>query len=393
MKLILKYHGMDDEMIEVLIIITSTIYILYLLYEYRENKKIRKRFLHVIHVNGTRGKSSVCRLIDAGLRSGGYRVFTKTTGTSPRVIDTNGKEHEIYRKGKPNIKEQIKILKMAAKQNAEILVIECMAVKPELQYISQNKILKADISVVTNVRRDHLLEMGPRLEDVAKSLGNVMPRNGIFVTADETFFNYYVDLGKHKNSKTVLVKDFGNYDIDFSENVALGLEICNLLGIDNNRALVAMKDYKYDPGRLNIHSIKTINEKKIFFINAFAANDPDSTFKIYQYIKKMDFFPNKKFIVLINNRVDRIDRMKQFIKFINSIPCDNIWIMGSFTKLMERKLIANQINNEIITIFKNWKDIDLKGIEENTIIFAIGNINGWGREMADFVEGIGESLV
>lgn len=379
-------------MLEALIILIISIYLLYLLYEYRENIKIRKRFLHVIHVNGTRGKSSVCRLIDAGLRSGDYRVFTKTTGTSPRIIDTNGEEHEIYRKGKPNIREQIRILKMAAKQNAEILVIECMAVNPELQYVSQCKILKSDISIVTNVRRDHLLEMGPRLEDVARSLGNVMPNNGIFVTADEKFFDYYTDLGRDKNTKTVLVNDLGNYDIDFSENVALALEICNILGIDNNSALVAMKDYKYDPGRLNIHSIKTINEKEIFFINAFAANDPDSTFKIYQYIKQMDFFSNKRFIILINNRVDRIDRMEQFIKFIKNIHYDNIWIMGSFTKLMKRKLIANEINNESITIFKNWEDIDLKGIEENSIIFAIGNINGWGKEMADFVEGIGESL-
>lgn len=379
-------------MLEVLIILVSSIYILYLLYEYRKNKKIRKSFLHVIHVNGTRGKSSVCRLIDAGLRAGGYRVFTKTTGTSPRIIDTNGEEHEIHRKGKPNIREQIRILKMAAKQNAEILVIECMAVKPELQYISQNKILKADISVVTNVRRDHLLEMGPRLENVAKSLGNVMPHNGIFVTAEERFFDYYTNLGIEKNTKTVLVKDVENYDIDFSENVALALEICNRLGIDKNNALIAMKNYKYDPGRLSIHNINTTNEKEVFFINAFAANDPDSTNKIYQYIKKKDFFPDKRFIILINNRIDRIDRMEQFVKFIKNIHCDNIWIMGSFTKLMERKLIDSEINKDNITIFKSWEDIDFKSIKENSIIFAIGNINGCGKEIADFVEGIGESL-
>ena len=45
-----------------------------------------------IHVNGTRGKSSVTRLIAAGLRSGGIRTIAKTTGTAPRVIDENGKD-------------------------------------------------------------------------------------------------------------------------------------------------------------------------------------------------------------------------------------------------------------------------------------------------------------
>ena len=32
-----------------------------------------------INVNGTRGKSSVTRLISAGLRAGGIRTFAKTT--------------------------------------------------------------------------------------------------------------------------------------------------------------------------------------------------------------------------------------------------------------------------------------------------------------------------
>ena len=40
-----------------------------------------------IHVNGTRGKSSVTRLVAAGLREGGLRTFAKTTGTATSVID------------------------------------------------------------------------------------------------------------------------------------------------------------------------------------------------------------------------------------------------------------------------------------------------------------------
>ena len=37
-----------------------------------------------IHVNGTRGKSSVTRLIAAGLRQAGMIACAKTTGTLPR---------------------------------------------------------------------------------------------------------------------------------------------------------------------------------------------------------------------------------------------------------------------------------------------------------------------
>ena len=59
-----------------------------------------------IHVNGTRGKSSVTRLIAAGLRAGGKRTFAKTTGTAPRVIDSKGIDRIIHRLIKPSIGEQ-----------------------------------------------------------------------------------------------------------------------------------------------------------------------------------------------------------------------------------------------------------------------------------------------
>ena len=43
-----------------------------------------------IHVNGARGKSSVTRLIAAGLRAGGITTMAKTTGSAPRIIDKDG---------------------------------------------------------------------------------------------------------------------------------------------------------------------------------------------------------------------------------------------------------------------------------------------------------------
>jgi len=50
-----------------------------------------------IHVNGTRGKSSVSRLIAAGLRAGGIRTCCKTTGTLPRMILPDGSEYPVFR--------------------------------------------------------------------------------------------------------------------------------------------------------------------------------------------------------------------------------------------------------------------------------------------------------
>ena len=63
-----------------------------------------------VHVNGTRGKSSVVRLIAAGLRAGGIKTLAKTTGSSPRFIDEDGYDHVIRRFRPASIGEQIRMM-------------------------------------------------------------------------------------------------------------------------------------------------------------------------------------------------------------------------------------------------------------------------------------------
>ena len=64
-----------------------------------------------IHVNGSRGKSSVVRLIASGLRAGALKTFAKTTGTSPRIIDENGDDKYIHRLRSASIGEQISFIR------------------------------------------------------------------------------------------------------------------------------------------------------------------------------------------------------------------------------------------------------------------------------------------
>ncbi|SVE33996.1 uncharacterized protein METZ01_LOCUS486850, partial [marine metagenome] len=88
-----------------------------------------------IHVNGSRGKSSVTRLIAAGLRAGGLKTLAKTTGTAPRIIDENGKDRIIHRLRSASIGEQVRLLRNFAKKKPDAVVIECMAVNPQYQWV------------------------------------------------------------------------------------------------------------------------------------------------------------------------------------------------------------------------------------------------------------------
>ena len=104
----------------IIVIALSIIYLGYIVFEKLYNDKIRKSFKYVIHVNGIRGKSTTTRLIDAGFRKLGYKVFSKTTGTYPVMIDTEGNDKPVLRLGKANIREQIRMMRKAYKQKAEV---------------------------------------------------------------------------------------------------------------------------------------------------------------------------------------------------------------------------------------------------------------------------------
>src|SRR5436305_1811054 len=120
-----------------------------------------------ILVNGIRGKSSITRLTAGALRGGGLRVVAKTTGTAARYIHPDATEEPVYRKfGIANVVEQIGIVRRAAAERPDVLVIECMAVQPALQEVNQQKLIRSTIGVLSNVREDHLDEMGPTIEDV-----------------------------------------------------------------------------------------------------------------------------------------------------------------------------------------------------------------------------------
>jgi poly-gamma-glutamate synthase PgsB/CapB len=138
--------------------------------EYIRHCHRRNRVRLRIHVNGTRGKSSVTRLIAAGLRAGGHVVIAKATGTTPRIIYPEGKEEEVFRLEKPNIIEQLFVFKESARLNADAVVVECMALLPQLQKVCEEKIIKSHIGVITNARNDHLDVMGPTIKEVASSL-------------------------------------------------------------------------------------------------------------------------------------------------------------------------------------------------------------------------------
>src|SRR3954447_13001566 len=200
----------------------------------------RRHFVNLEHiptrvlVNGIRGKSSITRLCAGALRGGNLTTVAKTTGTAARFIHPDATEEPVYRKfGIANVVEQIGIVRRAAAYNPDALVIECMAVMPALQEINQSKLIKSDIGVLCNVREDHLAEMGPTLDDVARSLSKSMPVGGICITAEKERLPILQQEADKRKTRLIAVDPESVTDQDmrqfgwitFKENVAIALAV------------------------------------------------------------------------------------------------------------------------------------------------------------------------
>jgi len=345
-----------------------------------------------IHVNGTRGKSSVTRLIAAGLREAGIRTFAKTTGTAPRVIDSEGKDRIIHRLRLPSIGEQTRLLSYFADEKPDAVVMECMAVQPQYQWIAEHQMVQSHIGVITNVRPDHLDEMGPTKNDVAYSLCNTIPVDGTLITGEDEKSDILQRVAEQNGtafiqSDETLISQEELDDFSYMEhpaNVAVALDVCKKAGVDRKIALVGMHKVQPDLGALIAWNLDN-GEKRIQFVNGMAANDPVSTLQIWKFV--IDRYPGDGgTCVFFNSRDDRPVRTRQMIELtLKEIRPDHFIIRGDKLQSTLDRLANHSPTTKIQTIGLN-DDIGftvemLVSLPHDSLIYAIGNQVGAGQEI------------
>lgn len=342
----------------------------------------RRALKHLVHVNGTRGKSTVTRLIAAGLTEGGLKTFCKTTGTLPMTIDVNGNEELIKRRGSANINEQIRTLARAAREGAEVLVIECMAVDPELQYVCENDILHSDVGVITNARVDHVAEMGSTVEEVCRALSNTIPKDGLLFTADKESFGQLEKNARERGSTAFLSQIKGDEPDNeaFPENCALAADVCLALGVPREVALRGMLKVKPDPYTASQTSLKT----GAIFINGMSANDPVSTERVLErYTAGLS--EGEKVIYILNCRPDRGYRTELMTgMLLDRAKTAEIYLMGEGAAAAERRLKRGGAEN--VTRFNSAAELPLDKSDAKSVFFAFGNIASQGIKLMERVE-------
>jgi gamma-polyglutamate synthase len=358
--------------------------------EQRRHEANLDQILIRVLVNGIRGKSSITRLCAGALRGGGLVTVAKTTGTAARFIHPDATEEPVHRKFEiPNIAEQIGIVRRAAAYQPDALVMECMAVMPALQEINQTKLIRSTIGILSNVREDHLAEMGPTLDDVARSLSRAMPAGGICITAERDRRHILQQEANKRNCLLVSVnpdsvteEEMSQFQyFTFRENVAIALAVAGVLGIDRRSALWGMWTAPPDPGVLSVTTY-AVDDRTIRFANVFAANDPESTLmNIEQLIRRGAVTPPLS--IVINCRPDRVGRNGQMGAIVHRLPAATVYLIGHPTKSAQDG-IADGWPGRVVDLGGNRSPEEiletlLAQSGPDASLVAIGNIHGQGE--------------
>ncbi|MFL5234057.1 MAG: poly-gamma-glutamate synthase PgsB [Microvirga sp.] len=274
-----------------------------------------------IHVAGTRGKSTTTRLIAAALRAGGRRVVAKTTGSEPRLILPDGRDEIWLRRGPASIREQMRFVRRAVQLGADTIVVECMAIRPELVFASERHLIEATTTVITNTRADHLEDIGETAEASAQALAWSICTNGQLIVSAEAARPTLLARAKARGTTVTVVHTAGLDPIEADR--ALALAIATTHGVSIAIAKPAMDAAPPDPGSFHERAL-AIDGKSVRFANAFACNDVESLKLLWPTVAT-----SERPVVLLNARRDRPLRTQRFLAFLAAqVPMPSLFVVG-----------------------------------------------------------------
>jgi gamma-polyglutamate synthase len=394
--------GSSDDIVLVLIVLVLLSLLLLGAAEHVRHRRNVKAIPLRISVNGSRGKSTVTRLLTGAIAAGGYRPLGKTTGTEARLIrGWDLEEEEIRRRPEgPNIGEQREMMRRAATEDADAVVAECMAVTPEYQLTFHRRMLDVNLLVIANALDDHLEEMGPTSADVAEVFSATIPRNGALALVPGPHLKRFLSVAKERNASVVigdpegvddaLLKSFDH--LVLAEHVALTLAVTRHLGIPDHVAIRGMRAAPADPFATRLLPIGDPDDPALF-VNAFPANDPESTLGVWRHVLDRGH-PEEGLVVIMNCREDRIARTSQFADdVLPKLPIDTLVVTGHSTRAVIRASQDGRIDARE-TIDLTGQDPQaiggaLEGRLEGRVVLGVGNLHGGGREIIANLERLG----
>ncbi len=347
-----------------------------------------------VHVNGTRGKSTVTRYVAAGLRASGISTWGKITGVVPSIIETDGTLKTINRRGGARVQEQFKIIRLAVQNRVEHMVLECMSIRPELQ-ILESRVFRPHVYVLTNVFDDHRESLGDDFDTQARAICSAIPADSLVVTSPGKHLPILKDTINDADSRIFVAGDLTDDLIrrlpvgTHAANVSLALTVCDACAVSKDRALEAILS---EAGR-EATQISEATDHNVLFADGFAVNDVPSAESFIDYWRDR-YSQAESLVVIFNSRADRPLRSEAFARYL---PTRNdigrIIVTGTHAPYMHRALTKAGFPESRISC---WSSDQLKnagqelaklGVGRNHLVVGLGNYAGDAHVVAASFKG------
>jgi poly-gamma-glutamate synthase PgsB/CapB len=343
-----------------------------------------------VMVTGTRGKTSVARLLASVLREDGWRVLAKTTGSEAALVLPDGRERSIRRRGQPSILEQIAVVGLGARMKVDALVVESMAVHAENLRVEGRRLLRPHLVLVTNLRVDHVEAQGDSRETVGKVIGSGVPKGARVLIPIAEWGEGLAMAAKEAGGSLLKVEgsegERAEVDQLFGANIDLVRAASELLGVGDEVVDRGIETARGDVGLLRAWSYpRTGGTESWRVVNAFAANDPESTFLALDQVTGGGRISEKP-IGLLNLRADRGDRTLLWVEALKdggAARFSHLYLSGLHARAMVRRLEGpDGPSVEVLPRMEAPKVMAmLTKRSEAGVLFGFGNIGGLGEEM------------
>jgi hypothetical protein len=165
------------------------------------------------------------------------------------------------------------------------------------------------------------------------------------------------------------------------------------LNIDDKTVMAGVEKTAGDVGSLRIWKHRCDESgKAVFFVNGFAANDPDSTWRVLQEVKRVLPDTWGRPIGLLSLRSDRGDRTLQWLDALRdrfSGLLDTLYVAGAHANIFRKKVQRTKVlkNKSPERMTKTM----MADAEDGTVIFGFGNMMGTGKRLVTYWSEIGDA--
>ncbi len=389
--------------------LSVALFLLFLVLERSAHNRNLARIPLRITVTGTRGKSSVTRMLAAILAEDGRKVLGKSTGTRACYLMPDGGEADVFRRGTVSIIEQKRLVRMAAQLEVDCLVAEVMSIHPENHFIESQQLLQPGIVVVTNLRVDHTEAMGDTIDEVASVYcRDIPPGSTVFIPVEEVHpaladavdrvGGQLVPVAAGGHGAEAIAVGVGETNragrMSFPANVELAGAVGAQLGVDSaaiERAL-SRQDERPDQLRAWRHRPRSGPDRsEHILVSAFSANDPESTRLAFSNVTARFPEVSGSVVGLLTLRPDRADRTGQWIRSLNA------GFAGSFRRLFVTGLQARIVQRRVAAATALPEPVPesalaaiIADMPEPGLVFGFGNWVDSGEHFASHWGEIGE---